>query len=147
MDWETKIRNILEELLVIKEQIRVEKKSKHKHSNHTSEEIHNTKNENHEHVWSRSHKQNDEADYESNSITNTNQDAAIPSAEISITVPRDKGPKQYRTYLGLVDTGTSSSLINKDIVEFSSFTMKISLRSILSGSPKLEPFRLKEYQS
>jgi hypothetical protein len=32
-----------------------------------------------------------------------------PSAEILITVPKDKGHKQYKTYLGLVDTGTSSS--------------------------------------
>jgi hypothetical protein len=42
-----------------------------------------------------------------------------PSAEIIITIPKDKSSKQYKTYLGLVDTGTSSSLINKEIVEFS----------------------------
>jgi hypothetical protein len=50
----------------------------------------------------------------------------IPSAEILITIPKDKEYKQYKTYLGLVDTGTSSSLINKDIIQFSSFDMELS---------------------
>jgi hypothetical protein len=53
-------------------------------------------------------------------------DAKIKSTGIIITVPKDKGSEQYRTYLGLVDTGTSITLIKKEIVEFSSFAMKIS---------------------
>jgi hypothetical protein len=59
-------------------------------------------------------------------MSHTNQDVAIPSVEIII----NKGSKQYRTYLGLVDIGTSSSQIYKEIVEFSSFTMKISYKHI-----------------
>jgi hypothetical protein len=49
-----------------------------------------------------------------------------PSAEIIITIPKDKGGKQYKTYLGLVDTGTSSSLINRDIVKDTTFEKTLS---------------------
>jgi hypothetical protein len=36
-----------------------------------------------------------------------------------------KGSKKYTTYLGLVDSGASASLVNKDLVEMSDFDIKI----------------------
>jgi hypothetical protein len=64
------------------------------------EEFCNADDEKHECTRSCGRNHNDEEDYESNCITNTNQDAS----EIIITAPKDKGSKQYRTYLDLVDT-------------------------------------------
>lgn len=50
-----------------------------------------------------------------------------PSAESLLPSQRIKVPsKAIQNYLGLVDTGTFSSLINKEVVEFSSFGMKLS---------------------
>jgi hypothetical protein len=67
----------------------------------------------------------DDEEYESNQLI-TQDKKNTPSAAILITMPENKGAKKYRTYLGLIDTGTSSSLINKDIVTSSNFTMKIA---------------------
>jgi hypothetical protein len=47
----------------------------------------------------------EEMDYESNCIIMESNEGT-PSAEILITTPKDKGHKQYKIYLGLVDTGT-----------------------------------------
>ncbi len=99
------------------------------HSNNNrrsnNEEHRNTESGNEEGRSNRHHQCDEDSDYESNCILVENHEK-IPSAEIIITVPKDKGHKQYKTYLGLVDTGTSSSLINKEIVELSSFDMTIS---------------------
>jgi hypothetical protein len=38
------------------------------------------------------------------------------SAEVLVAIPMDKGSKKYVTYLGLLDTGCSSTLIDKDII-------------------------------
>ncbi len=184
LDQETKISNILEELLVIEEQVKVEKKNIHKentknlknpccvhngghewydcHENPKNkktekgnqnggagnnnqrnngfqnrnnprgnnnngrpnrEELRNTKPGNDRNNNRRN--DTDDEEYESNQLI-TQEMKNTPSAEILITIPRSKGAKQYRTYLGLIDTGTSSSLINKDIINSSNFTMKIT---------------------
>jgi hypothetical protein len=39
------------------------------------------------------------------------------SAEVLIAIPIEKGSKKYTTYLGLLDTGCSSSLIDGDIID------------------------------
>jgi hypothetical protein len=49
----------------------------------------------------------EEMDYESNCIImESESNEGTPSAEILITTPKNKGHKQYKTYLGLVDIGT-----------------------------------------
>jgi hypothetical protein len=75
---------------------------------------------------------NDSSDeeYESNQMI-TKGSKETPSAEIIITIPKDKGGKQYKTYLGLVNTGTSSSLINRDIVKDSTFEKTLSKKGTL----------------
>ncbi len=40
-------------------------------------------------------------------------------------IPDKKGSKNYTTYLGLVDSGSSGSLVNKDIVKFADFEIKV----------------------
>jgi hypothetical protein len=70
-------------------------------------------------------------------------------------VPKDKGHKQYKTYLRLIDTGTSSSLINKEIVKLSSFETTISPKETkwvtqagtftTSGKVKLENYFLPQF--
>jgi hypothetical protein len=47
----------------------------------------------------------------------------MPSSEILIAIPNKKGSKKYTTYLGLVDSGSSGSLVNTEIVQFSDFDM------------------------
>jgi hypothetical protein len=41
-----------------------------------------------------------------------------------IAIPNKKGSKKYTTYLGLVDSGSSRSLMNKEIVEYADFNIK-----------------------
>jgi hypothetical protein len=48
----------------------------------------------------------------------------MPSSEILITIPENKGSKKYTTYLGLVDSGSSGSLVNKELVEHADFAIK-----------------------
>jgi hypothetical protein len=79
-----------------------------------SEEFRHAENRNEEHTHNHDrnarHRQRDEeaTDYDSNCIMMENNDG-IPSAEILITIPKDKNHKQYKTYLGLVEPGTWSS--------------------------------------
>jgi hypothetical protein len=40
-----------------------------------------------------------------------------------------KGSKKYTTYLGLADSGSSGSLINREIVEYTDFEMKFQKKS------------------
>jgi hypothetical protein len=39
-------------------------------------------------------------------------------------MPEKKGSKKYTTYLGLVDSGSSGSLVNKELVEYAIFAIK-----------------------
>jgi hypothetical protein len=49
----------------------------------------------------------------------------LPSSEILIAIPAKKGFKKYTTYIGLVDSGASASLVNKELVEMSDFDIKM----------------------
>jgi hypothetical protein len=42
--------------------------------------------------------------------------SATPSSELLTAIPTKKGSKSYTTYLGLVDSGASGSLVNKDLI-------------------------------
>jgi hypothetical protein len=53
-----------------------------------------------------------------------------PSSEILIVVPTANNSKQYTTYLGLVDSGSSGSLINKEIVEKGNFSVQSGKKTI-----------------
>jgi hypothetical protein len=71
-----------------------------------------------------------------------------PSSEILVTIPRDKGSKKYRTFLGLIDAGSSSSLLSKTVVENTSFIIENSSKKTLwdtqAGSFKTNSFVLLE---
>jgi hypothetical protein len=54
-----------------------------------------------------------------------NEEEKMPSAEILIAIPNKKGSKKYTTYLGLMDSGSSGSLVNKEIVEYADFNIKL----------------------
>jgi hypothetical protein len=55
----------------------------------------------------------------------SNENSTIPSSEILIATPESKGSKKYKTYLGLVDSGSSGSLVNIEIVKFTNFSMQL----------------------
>jgi hypothetical protein len=40
-------------------------------------------------------------------------------------MPDKKGSKKFTTYLGLVDSGSSGSLVNKEMVEYANFDVKL----------------------
>jgi hypothetical protein len=42
-------------------------------------------------------------------------------AEILIAIPNDLGSKKFTTYVGLVDSGASSSLLNQALIEQTAF--------------------------
>jgi len=44
-------------------------------------------------------------------------------------MPEKKGSKKYRTYLVLVDSGSSGSLVSKELVECADFNMKLNKKS------------------
>jgi hypothetical protein len=54
----------------------------------------------------------------------------VPSAEILVAMPEKKCSKKYKTYLGLVDSGSSGSLISKELVETTDFDIQLSKKSI-----------------
>jgi hypothetical protein len=56
---------------------------------------------------------------------NTKAEEKVPSSEILIAMPDKKGSKKYTTYLGLVDSGASGSLINKELVEYADFDTQL----------------------
>jgi hypothetical protein len=60
------------------------------------------------------------SDYEYHAITSQKEKGKIsehtPSSEILVALPDANNPKKYTTYLGLVDSGSSGSLINKKLV-------------------------------
>jgi hypothetical protein len=39
----------------------------------------------------------------------------VPSSEILVAMPEKKGSKKFKTYLGLVDSGSSGSLVSKEL--------------------------------
>jgi hypothetical protein len=45
-------------------------------------------------------------------------------------MPNAKGSKKYTTYLRLIDSGSSGSLVNKEIVEFANFGMQLRKKPI-----------------
>jgi hypothetical protein len=69
-----------------------------------------------------------DSDYEYNCITQQSSDQvkgeSTPSSEILIALPNTNNSKKYTTYLGLVDSGSSGSLINKDIVDNGNFVVQ-----------------------
>jgi hypothetical protein len=45
-------------------------------------------------------------------------------------MPDRKGSKKYATYLGLVDSGASGSLVNKELVQHADFEFKLQKKPI-----------------
>jgi hypothetical protein len=89
----------------------------------------------------------DSDEYESNFLI-TDNDKPTPSSEILVIIPRDKGSKKYKTFLGLIDSGSSSSLLSKAVVENTSFTIEQTSKKTLwdtqAGSFKTNSFVLLE---
>jgi hypothetical protein len=54
----------------------------------------------------------------------------VPSSKILVAVPESKGSKKYKTYLGLVDSGSSGSLVNEKLVEIANFSMQLQKKPI-----------------
>jgi hypothetical protein len=42
------------------------------------------------------------------------EEKSVPSSEILVPIPEMKGSKKFKTYLGLVDSGSSGSLGSKE---------------------------------
>jgi hypothetical protein len=55
---------------------------------------------------------------------NNEENKTIPSSEILVSIPEKKGSKKYITYLGLVNSGSSGLLINKNLIEYANFDIK-----------------------
>jgi hypothetical protein len=64
------------------------------------------------------------------SNNNKNDKKKVPSSEILVAIPDNKGSKKYTTYLGLIDSGSSGSLVNKDLVEFADFNVKMQRKPV-----------------
>jgi len=56
--------------------------------------------------------------------------STTPSSELLIAIPTKKGSKSYTTYLGLVDSGASGSLVNKELIEYADFNMTLQKKPI-----------------
>ncbi len=56
---------------------------------------------------------------------NTKAKEKVPSSEILIAMTDKKGSKKYTTYLGLLDSGASGLLINKELVEYADFDTQL----------------------
>ena len=41
-------------------------------------------------------------------------------------MPEKKGSKKFKTYLGLVDSGSSGSLVSKELVEYADYEIKLN---------------------
>ncbi len=54
------------------------------------------------------------------------EEKSVPSSEILVTMPEKKGSKKFKTYLGLVDSGSSSSLVSKELVEYADYNIKLN---------------------
>jgi hypothetical protein len=53
-----------------------------------------------------------------------------PSSEILIAIPDKKGSKKFTTYLGLVDSGSSGSLVNKEVIEHANLEIKLRKKPV-----------------
>jgi hypothetical protein len=65
--------------------------------------------------------------YESHCMNSRNDEArtkTTPSSEILVAMPNKKGSKKYTTYLGLVDSGSSGSLVDTKLVKNANFNME-----------------------
>jgi hypothetical protein len=63
-------------------------------------------------------------------ITDNSTTSNVPSSKILLAIPESKGSKKYKTYLGLVDSGSSGSLVNEKLVEFANFSMQLQKKPI-----------------
>jgi hypothetical protein len=98
-----------------------------------------------------------ESDYEYHYIShqNKNDEYKIPSSEILVAMPAKKASKKYTTYLGLNDSGASGSLMNKELIEFADFDVKLQKKPTkwdtangimqMDGSVIIENFNLPQF--
>jgi hypothetical protein len=47
-----------------------------------------------------------------------------------VAISEKKGSRKYNTYLGLIDSGSSGSLINKELIEYADFDIKLNKKPI-----------------
>jgi len=83
------------------------------------------------------------------------EEEKTPSSEILIAVPNKKGSKKYTTYLGLVDSGSSGSLVNKEIIDNSNFDVQLQKKPVkwdtatgifqTNGSVRIEQYCLPQF--
>jgi hypothetical protein len=103
---------------------REHRRTKHNNSNHQSARSNARSRSN---SSSRARNSSD-SEYEYNCITeqkNKERSENAPSSEILIALPNANNSKKYTTYLGLVDSGSSGSLISKDIVDNGNFNVQV----------------------
>jgi hypothetical protein len=73
-----------------------------------------------------------DSEYEYHGISEHEEikDKFIPSSEILVALPDVEHSRKYTTYIGLIDSGSSGSLINSDIVQKGNFTTLINKKPI-----------------
>jgi hypothetical protein len=73
-----------------------------------------------------------DSEYEYHGISEREEmkDKFIPSSEILVALPDAEHSRKYTTYLGLIDSGSSGSLINTDIVQKGNFTVLTNKKPI-----------------
>jgi hypothetical protein len=54
------------------------------------------------------------------------EEKTVPSSEILIAMPEKKGSKKFKTYLGLVDSGSSGSLVNEQLAKCADYEIKLN---------------------
>jgi hypothetical protein len=65
-----------------------------------------------------------DTDYEINCISGQKEKENTPSSEILIALPKSKNSKKYTTYLGLIDSGSSGSLLSSSIIKNTDFNVE-----------------------
>jgi hypothetical protein len=72
--------------------------------------------------------ESDDESYEYNCIVEKKSEQEkkeeTPSSEVLIALPNDKGSKKYITYLGLIDSGSSGSLLSNSIIKDTKFNVE-----------------------
>jgi hypothetical protein len=53
----------------------------------------------------------------------------VPSAKILVAIPEKKGSRKSKTYLGLVNSGSSGLLVSKEFMESTDFNIKLSKKA------------------
>jgi hypothetical protein len=116
---------------------------------HTHEKQRNTDNGN-----DTSRINNTNYDDESNCIKSNNEKGKSLRAEILIAMPHSRALKKYKTYLGLIDTGFSSSLMDQTLMQSTGFEMKSTKKtwwdtqagpSTTNATVKLENYCLPQF--